>query len=95
MDTSNGVNKKPWLVALLNLLFFGAGYVYLGKKTGFGWALILGWVLVRVGEISIYLTGLVFHRWLVLFVGLIVFMVSFACDGYQEAKKMQGASPMM
>lgn len=80
------MNKKPWLAALLNLLFFGAGYVYLGRKTGFGWSLILAWILVRIGEITIYLNGTVFQQWLVLFVGLVVFMITFALDGYREAK---------
>lgn len=85
------MNKNPWVAALLNLFFFGAGYLYLGKKKGFGLALILAWVLVRIGEIAIYLTGLVFERWLVLFLGLVVFMFTFAYDGYQEAKQMQKA----
>jgi hypothetical protein len=82
------MNKKPWLAALLNFFLYGAGYVYLGKKKGFGLALILAWILVRIGEIAIYLTGLVFERWLVLFAGLFVFMLIFAYDGYQEAKNM-------
>ena len=80
------MNKKPWLAALLNFLFYGAGYVYLGKKKGFGIGLIIAWILVRIGEIAIYLTGLVFEKWLVLFFGLFVFMLTFAYDGYQEAK---------
>jgi len=87
------MNKNPVVAALLNFFFYGAGYVYLGKKKGFGMALILGWILVRIGEIAIYLTGLVTQRWLVLFAGLMVFMFTFAYDGYREAKEMQEASP--
>ena len=83
------MDKKPWLAALLNFFFYGAGYLYLGRKKGLGIGLIIGWILVRVGEISIYMTNLVFERWLILFLGLTVFMLTFAYDGYQEAKAIQ------
>jgi len=78
--------KNPWIAAILNLFLFGAGYIYNGKRKGLGLALILVWVLVRYGEISIYLTNLVFDKWLVLFVGLVVLMFSLASDAYREAK---------
>jgi hypothetical protein len=78
--------KNPWIAAILNLFLFGAGYIYNGKRKGLGAALILVWILVRYGEISIYLTNLVFDKWLVLFVGLVVLMFSLATDAYREAK---------
>ena len=78
--------KNPWIAAILNLLLFGGGYLYNGKRKGMGMALILAWVLIRWGEISIYLTGLVTAKWLVLFTGLIVLMFSLAADAYHEAK---------
>ena len=78
--------KNPWIAAVLNLLFFGGGYIYNGKRKGLGIALILAWILIRWGEISIYLTNLVFEKWLVLFVGLMVLMFSLATDAYNEAK---------
>jgi len=83
------MKKNPWLAAVLNLLFFGGGYIYNGKRTGLGIALILAWILIRIGEIWIYLTGLVTKEWLVLFVGLVVLMFSLASDAYQEAKSIR------
>ena len=78
--------KNPWIAAVLNLLLFGAGYIYNGKRKGLGIALILVWILARYGEITIFLTNLVFKDWLVLFTGLIVLMFSLATDAYNEAK---------
>jgi len=80
--------KKPWLAAILNLLFFGGGYIYNGQRTGFGVGLVIGWLLVRFGEIPIYLTHLVDSKWLILFIGLVIMQFSFAYDGYNEAKKI-------
>jgi hypothetical protein len=78
--------KNPWIAAILNFLLFGAGYVYNGKRRGLGFALILGWLLIRIGEIKIYLTGLVTDKWLIMFVGLVVLQFSFASDAFREAK---------
>jgi hypothetical protein len=78
--------KNPWIAAILNLAFFGGGYIYNGKRKGLGVALILAWILIRWGEITIYLTNLVFEKWLVLFTGLVVLMFSLAADAYREAK---------
>ena len=78
--------KNPWIAFFLNLFLFGGGYIYNGNRKGLGVALILAWVLIRYGEISIYLTNLVFGKWLVLFIGLVVLMFSLAKDAYQEAK---------
>ena len=80
--------KKPWIAAILNLLLFGAGYVYNGKRVGLGVALIVAWVLIRIGEIPIYLTGLVFNYWLILFFGIVTLQISFATDAYKEAKQI-------
>jgi hypothetical protein len=82
--------KKPWIAAILNLLFFGAGYIYNGKRTGFGIALIVGWILIRLGEIPIFLTHLVFEKWLVMFIGIVVLQISFATNAYNEAKGING-----
>ena len=80
--------KKPWLAAILNLVLFGAGYIYNGKRVMLGTALIVAWILIRVGEIPIYLTNLVFNDWLILFFGIVVLQISFASDGYKEAKEI-------
>ena len=78
--------KNPWIAAILNLLFFGAGYIYNGKRILFGSGLLTGWALVRAGEIPIYLTNLVFDKWVILFAGIAVLQISFAIDAYKEAK---------
>jgi hypothetical protein len=33
------MTKKPWLAAILNLLFFGGGHIYNGKRPRLGVAL--------------------------------------------------------
>ena len=78
--------KNPWVAAILNLLFFGGGYIYNGRRVGLGCALILSWILIRWGEIPIYLTNLVFDKWLILFAGIIVLQFSLASDAFKEAK---------
>jgi hypothetical protein len=80
--------KNPWIAAILNLFLFGGGYLYNGKRKGLGLALIIAWILIRYGEITIFLTNLVFGKWLVLFIGLIVLMFSLAADAYNEAKEI-------
>jgi hypothetical protein len=80
--------KNPWLAFVLNLLLFGGGYIYNGKRKALGLALVLAWVLIRYGEITIFLTNLVSKQWLVLFIGLVVLMFSLAADAYSEAKKI-------
>jgi hypothetical protein len=77
--------KNPWLAFVLNLLLFGGGYIYNGKRKLLGFALVIAWILIRYGEITIFLTKLVPSQWLVLFGGLVVLMFSLAFDAYSEA----------
>ena len=80
--------KKPWIAALLNLIFFGAGYIYNGKRVGLGAGLLVAWGLMRAGEIPIYLTGLVFDKWLIMFCGIVVLQICLAADAFNEAKSI-------
>jgi len=80
--------KNPWLAFVLNLLLFGGGYIYNGKRKMLGFALVIAWLLIRYGEIKIFLTNLVFNDWLFLFIGLVVLMFSLAADAYGEAKRI-------
>jgi hypothetical protein len=80
--------KNPWIAAILNLFLFGGGYLYNGKRKALGVSLIFAWVVIRYGEISIFLTNLVFDKWIVLFLGLVVLMFSLAADAYSEAKQI-------
>ena len=86
------MNKKPWIAAILNLVTFGGGYIYNGKRIGFGIALVVGLVLVRAGEIPIYLTHLVFEKWIVLMAGLVVLQLTLTVDAYNEAKAINSAA---
>ncbi len=78
--------KNPLVAFVLNLLFFGGGYIYNGKRIGLGFALILAWIVIRWGEIAIFLTNLVFSKWIILFSGLVILMFSLAIDAYREAR---------
>ncbi len=80
--------KNPWLAFLLNLFLFGGGYIYNGKRKMLGFALVIAWILIRYGEIKIFLTNLVFNNWLFLFIGLVILMFSLAADAYGEAKRI-------
>ena len=39
--------KSPWIAALLNFLFYGAGYIYAGKKKSLGYGLILVFIISK------------------------------------------------
>ena len=78
--------RSPWKAALLNLFFFGLGYIYNGKRIRFGLGLVSAWVLILAAEVLIYLTHAVFDEWTLLISGLAVLQISFAIDGYIEAK---------
>jgi len=41
MNTKLKAKKNPWIAALLNFLFYGAGYLYAGKKKVLGSGLVL------------------------------------------------------
>lgn len=40
--------KSPLLAAILNFLFLGAGYLYLGKRKIFGWLMIAAFIIMSV-----------------------------------------------
>ena len=86
------MKKNPWIAAILNLIFFGGGYIYNGKRVGLGIAMVIGLLLVRYGEITIYLTNLVFEKWIVLFSGLVFIQISLAVDAYRESKIINAQS---
>jgi len=39
-------NKSPLLAGLLNFIFLGGGYIYLGKRKTFGWMMLLAAVVM-------------------------------------------------
>ena len=82
------MKKSPWLSAILNFIFFGGGYIYNGKRKGFGLALVLAWLVIRYADIQFYLNGTVMNHWLVLMAGLAVLQFTFAVNGFREAKEL-------
>ncbi|MCW3122254.1 MAG: hypothetical protein JWQ38_1746 [Flavipsychrobacter sp.] len=80
--------KKPFIAAILNFLFYGAGYVYNGKKKGYGIALIIAWIVLRTADIKFYLNSSDLSIWFILMAGLAILQFTFAIDGYHEAKRI-------
>lgn len=87
-----GMNKKPWLAALLNFFFMGPGYVYNGRRTLLG----VGWTLAAIA-LTVVEQGPVFGggtnlqsaspiAFGLMFVAVFVANTCFAVDGYREAK---------
>ena len=82
------MKKNPILAAILNLLFFGAGTVYVGKRVGIGVALILSLNTIQVIEILVSpaVGNLIPRYWPFLLAALIVTKIVMAVDGYREAQ---------
>ena len=79
--------KNPWLAAVLNFFFFGAGALYVGKRPMAPWALVtLGGTIVQVLEIK---ESPPFDNWALwpwFFGGLVLLKLGLAIDGYGHAK---------
>ncbi len=74
------LKKKPWVTAVLNFLLPGLGYVYVGKRVGFGIGLILSSLIlwgVSLGDLPpvVWIDGII-----------IAFL--FAYDGYKTAEEV-------
>jgi len=80
--------KNPWIAAILNLLLYGAGTMYVGRRVAFGLMLTLTMLVVRYVEVKMKLINLSPEMW-PWFVGALgVAQVACAMDGYDEAKKV-------
>lgn len=40
--------KSPILAGILNFLFLGAGYLYLGKRKVFGWLMVMAFIIMSI-----------------------------------------------
>ena len=40
--------KSPLLAGILNFIFLGAGYLYLGKRKVFGWLMIIAFIAMSI-----------------------------------------------
>ena len=79
--------KMPWLAALLNFIFMGAGTLYNGRRVPLGAALTVGALLLTYVENN--LTGTL---WGVMFGAVLLNNTFLAMDGFQEAKSINGKS---
>jgi hypothetical protein len=70
--------KNPWVAAILNLLIFGLGYVYVGKRIGFGIGLIF--VDVILGSMFLF-----FETHPAVWIYIFILGLLFAYDGYKTA----------
>ncbi len=76
--------KAPWVVAILNFLLPGLGYLYLGKRTAFGVGLVI-WLCIMTGLSLSQGTSLLNNTRDIL-EGLILGIL-FAYDGYKTAQE--------
>ena len=74
--------KKPWLAAVLNFLFFGVGYIYVGRRVLFGILLI---IIGFTESIFWFYTGSIAPQFIAT---SIVASSAFAYDGYRDAKEL-------
>jgi hypothetical protein len=82
------MNKSPVLAAVLHFFLFGGGYIYNGRQVARGVALTVAVILIRYGEIAIYLSGQSRVFWYYLMAGLVILQFAFASDAYKEAKSL-------
>ena len=76
--------KLPWLAAILNFFFMGAGTAYNGRRVPLGLALTVGALLLTYVEMSIQ--TLAPNLYWVMFGAVFLNNTFLAIDGYQEAQ---------
>ena len=86
------MKKNPYLAAFLNLLFFGAGYIYNGKRVLFGVLITIALWVTQYGEIQIFLGNESPAHWAFIIGGLVFAKLILAYDGFVEAKSINAGS---
>ena len=88
------MSKRPWVAALLNFLFMGAGTACVGRRVPMALAVTAGGLLARYAEIRIAppTTGHTSTEWLCLVTGLAIIQIGTAIDGYREAKAVTASA---
>lgn len=80
--------KNPWIASTLNLLLFGAGYMYNGKRVISGLLITIAMAVVRYGEVKIKMENLAPNYWPYLIGGLALAQIALAIDAYNEANEI-------
>ena len=80
--------KHPLVAALLNFFLFGAGTLYVGRRRGFGLAMLVGGTVAQTAEIAVSpaFTNAIPSQWPFLLAGLVLMKLVLAVDGWREAK---------
>jgi MFS family permease len=81
--------KIPWLAALLNFIIPGVGYVYAGKRVGFGVGLIV-WSILSFIIYSFFPYPEGYNPWQADFLVQFLICLVFAYDGYKTAEEVNG-----
>jgi hypothetical protein len=86
------MKKKPIVAAVLNLLLFGAGTLYVGRRMTAGWMITIGGTIAQIAEITIspVVNPAVPAGWPFLLGGLVVLKIGLAVDGWNEATQVNG-----
>lgn len=75
--------KNPWIAAVLNFFFMGAGTLYLGRRRALGIALTLGALALTYVELNLQTAAPGLFP--IMFAAVFLMNTLFAIDGYQEA----------
>lgn len=78
--------KKPWLACLLNIIFPGVGYIYVGNRVMFGILFFISSLIVfssslSLEDISIKMLGIII-------VSGVFQLIALAYDAYKDAEEV-------
>ena len=79
--------KNPWIAAVLNFVFMGAGTFYLGRRRALGAALTVGAIALTYIELNLQTAAPGLFP--IMFAAVFLMNTLLAIDGYQEAKALQ------
>lgn len=74
--------KNPWVAAVLNFVFYGAGYIYAGKRKELGIGLLIVF-LVMLAETFLGTTGHLENPFDTHLISMFVLSFVVAYDGYR------------
>ena len=80
--------KTPWIAAVLNFFFMGAGTFYNGRRKAVGAALTVGALILTYVELSLQTAAPSLFPFM--FVAVFLINALLAYDGYTEAKALNG-----
>jgi hypothetical protein len=84
------MKKKPIIAGILNFVFPGLGYLYIGTRKTFAIILMVGMIIGMVGDISyVDLVNLEKTSKVVLFMTAFLWFFAFGYDAYTEARSIK------